>query len=104
MIVAQVSIIPIGTGSTSISSFIAEAVKALKESGLDLMITPMGTVVEAKDLKSIFKAVEKCHEALHKVGVKRIYTLILIDDRSDVDRSMVDKVRSVEEKLSPSPQ
>lgn len=100
MVVAQVSIIPVGTGSTSISKFIAEAVSVLKASGLKLMITPMGTVVEAESLEKIFKVIEECHEALHKAGVKRVYTLVLIDDRRDVERSMVNKLRSVEEKLS----
>lgn len=104
LIVAQASIIPVGTGSTSISSFVAEAVKTLKKSELNIMITPMGTLIEAEDLESIFKAIEECHEALHKIGVKRIYTLVLIDDRRDVERNMADKVRSVEEKLGCSSQ
>ncbi|NHW44793.1 MAG: MTH1187 family thiamine-binding protein, partial [Candidatus Verstraetearchaeota archaeon] len=63
MIVAQISTIPIGTESTSISGFVAEAVKALKASGLKVMVTPTGTVVEAKNLWELFRAVEKCHEA-----------------------------------------
>jgi uncharacterized protein YqgV (UPF0045/DUF77 family) len=50
MIVAQISTIPIGIGSTSISGFVAETVKALKASSLKVMVTPMGTVVEAKNL------------------------------------------------------
>lgn len=103
MIVAQVTMVPVGTGSASISSFVAEAVKTLKASGLNLMVTPMGTVVETEDLEKLFKAIKECHEALHKVGIKRIYTLVLIDDRRDVERGMIDKIKSVEEKLSHSP-
>lgn len=99
LIVAQVAVVPIGTGSTSISSFIAEAVKALMSLGLNIMVTPMGTVIEAEELEEIFKAVKECHEALYRAGVKRIYTLVLIDDRRDVERGMIDKVKSVEEKL-----
>jgi len=99
VIIAHISIIPVGTGSTSISNFIVEAVETLKKSGLNVMITPMGTVLEAENLEKIFKSIEECHEALHKIGVKRLLTLVLIDDRRDVERSMVDKIRSIEKKL-----
>lgn len=104
MIMAHVSIIPVGTGSTSLSDFIVEVVKTLKRLGLNIMVTPMGTVIEAENLEKIFRAIEECHEALHKIGVKRLLTLIFIDDRRDVERCMVDKIKSVEEKLSLSPQ
>jgi uncharacterized protein (TIGR00106 family) len=103
MIIAQISTIPIGTGSTSVSNFVVEAVKALRSSGLKAMVTPMGTVIEAEDLDRLFKAVERCHEVLHRAGVKRIYTTIFIDDRRDVERSMLDKVKSIEERLSREP-
>jgi len=101
VIIAQVSTAPLGTGSTSISNFVAEAVKALGLSGLKYTITPMGTILEAKNMKELFEAIEQCHEALFKAGAKRVYTVILIDDRRDVERTMFDKVKSVEEKLKP---
>ncbi len=99
MIIAQVSIAPLGTTSTSISSFVAEAIGTFRQTGLRYTITPMGTILEAKDMKELFDAIEKCHEALFKAGAKRLYTVILIDDRRDVERTMFDKVKSVEEKL-----
>lgn len=100
MIIAQVSVTPIGTGSTSISSFVAEAVKVLRDSSLNVVVTSMGTIVEVENLEKLFKAVEKCHEVLYKAGAKRIYTIIIIDDRRDVERRIDDKVKSIEEKLS----
>jgi len=99
VIIAQVSTAPLGTGSTSISGFVAEAIKTLRQSGLRFTITPMGTILEAKNMRELFEAIEKCHEALFKAGAKRVYTIILIDDRRDVERTMFDKVKSVEEKL-----
>jgi len=99
-VIAQVALTPIGTSSTSISSFIAEAIKSLKELKVKHMLTPMGTIIEANNLKELFEAIEKCHEALFKAGAKRVYAVVLIDDRRDVERTMLDKVKSVEEKLS----
>jgi len=100
LIVAQIAVVPIGTSSTSISSFVAEAIKALRRLGdVKYSLTPMGTVLEASDLDSLLRAVKACHESLFKAGAKRVYTLLLIDDRRDVERGMQDKVRSVEGKL-----
>lgn len=36
-------------------------------------------------------------------GAKRVYTVILIDDRRNVEKGMLDKVKSVQEKLGQSP-
>jgi uncharacterized protein YqgV (UPF0045/DUF77 family) len=33
----------------------------------------MGTVIKAKDLGELLRAVKGCHEALYNVDVKRIY-------------------------------
>ncbi|MDI9619539.1 MAG: MTH1187 family thiamine-binding protein [Candidatus Nezhaarchaeota archaeon] len=99
MVIAQVSTSPLGTSSTSLSGYVAEAVKIIRSSRLNFTITPMGTVIEAGSLKDLFEVIEKCHESLFRAGAKRVYTVLLIDDRRDVERTMYDKVKSLEEKL-----
>lgn len=97
---AELTVIPIGTKSTSISKYIAGAVKALKElKNVRYTITPMGTVVEADDLTTLFEAMRKAHEAVFELGPKRVVTTITIDDRRDKIRKMEEKVKAVEEKL-----
>lgn len=99
MISAELTIIPIGTSGTSLSKYVAVAVAALDETGIKYQLSGMGTLLEAETLDELFDAVKVSHEAVLKEGMDRVVTSVKIDDRRDRDRTMDDKVRSVEEKL-----
>lgn len=99
-VVALLSITPIGTGTTSLSKYVGEAVSAISSTkGVKLLVTPMGTVLEARSLNLVLGLVEKAHEALFKLGVTRVLSTLLIDDRKDKPRAMEDKVKAVEKLL-----
>lgn len=98
-IIAEVSIIPLGWG-TSISSLVAEAVKVLQESGLKYQLTSMGTIIEGT-WGEVMDTIQKMHEKVFQTGALRVSTSIKIDDRRDGrEVSMERKVKAVEEKLS----
>lgn len=99
MITAELTIIPIGTESTSLSSYVAAAVDALDKIGIKYQLSGMGTQIESDDPQELFKAIEVAHEAVFAKGADRVSTSIKIDDRRDKDRSLADKVLSVEKKL-----
>jgi uncharacterized protein (TIGR00106 family) len=67
--------------------------------GLDFEVTPMGTILAAKDLSTIFEAVRRAHEAIVAAGVKRVSSTLRIDDRRDKPRAMKDKVVAVKERM-----
>jgi uncharacterized protein (TIGR00106 family) len=94
MVVVEFSIVPVGEG-TSVSRILAHAVKELENMGVKYELTPMCTVFEARSVEEAFKAVEAAHEAVFKHGAKRVVTIVKIDDRRDVERSMKDKVESL---------
>jgi len=95
-IIADFSIIPSGHGETSVGRYIAEALNAVKKvKGLDFKVTPMGTVLEASNLETIFEAVRVAHEAIIAKGVLRVQSNLRIDDRRDKSRTMKDKVITV---------
>jgi uncharacterized protein (TIGR00106 family) len=98
MAVVFVTIAPIGTGSTSLSPFVAGVERILRESGLVHELTAMGTIIEG-DLDEILAVIRKMHEAPFGQGALRVSTLIKIDDRRDKEHSMVSKMRSVRAKL-----
>ncbi len=99
-VIVEFSSVPIGTGDTSVSGYVAEALRVLEEfKDLRHVTTPMATIVEGGDLKRILQAIVRAHEALFEAGAKRVSTTIKIDDRRDISRKMEDKVRSVKEKL-----
>jgi uncharacterized protein (TIGR00106 family) len=93
-VIAELTIVPLGTGSTSLSRWVRITEKVIAESGLESTLTPMGTCVQG-DLDAIFAVVSKAHEALVAAGAARISTHIKLDDRRDKDRVMQDKIDAV---------
>ena len=91
---------PIGTSDTSVSRYVAAAVKAFRDvEGLEFEVTPMGTVLAAEGLEPILEAVRRAHEAVAALGAKRVSSTLRIDDRRDKPRTMWDKVEAVKERL-----
>lgn len=99
MAIVEATIIPIGTGSTSVSSYVAACQKILEaEQNLKYQLTPMGTILEG-DLSHIFEVLQKMHEVPFAKGAMRVSTNIKIDDRRDQNASMEQKLTSVQQKL-----
>jgi len=99
MAVMEISVIPLGTSSTSVSPFVADCVKVLEEEGLKYEVTPMGTQVEG-DLEALFEVARKMHEAPFRRGALRVVTTLKIDDRRDKPLSLEGKRSAVLEKLT----
>ena len=93
--IAEFSIHPIGSG-TSVSRYVKRALESIsKVEGLTFQVTPMATILEAREVSSILKAVEVSHTALRQMGAKRISSTLRIDERLDKPRTMADKTKSV---------
>ncbi len=99
MAVVEVSIVPLGIGGSSLSAYVARALKVLQRSGLRYELTGMGTIVSG-DLDAIWKVLREMHESCFAGEAKRVLTTIRIDDRRDRDSTPELKVQSVMEKLS----
>ena len=99
MIVAEVSIAPLGTEGPSVSRYVAAAVKELEASGLKCTLGPMGTTVEAQTVEEAYAAIAKAQAAVFEMGVGRAYTVIKMDERRDSGRSSEDMVRAVRENI-----
>jgi len=97
-VVAEISIVPLGTGSPGIGRYVAACVEELVRRGIKHQVTPMGTVVEG-DLDAVLAAVREMHEVPFRAGARRVVTTIHIDDRRDKQLTMEGKVRSVQERL-----
>ena len=98
MAMAEVSIVPLGIGKTGVSEYVAGAIQELQKSGLQFQLTPMGTIIEGK-LDEVLTVIRRMHETPFQKGVKRVYTVIKLDDRRDHESTMERKVNAVEEKL-----
>jgi uncharacterized protein (TIGR00106 family) len=99
MAIAEISIVPLGTKTPSVSQYVARAIKVLeKEKDIKYELTAMGTIVEG-DLDRILAVVRKMHEETFGEGIARVLTTVKIDDRRDKSQSMKEKVDSLKKKL-----
>jgi len=98
MAVVFVTIAPLGTGTSSLSRYVAGVEKILRATKLKHELTAMGTIIEG-NLDEILAVVREMHEHPFTEGAVRVSTLIKIDDRRDREHTIAGKMRSVEEKL-----
>ena len=96
-VIVDFCVIPIGVG-VSVSEYVAECERILKEAGLKTILHSYGTNVEG-EWEDVFGAIKQCHEEIHDMGAARISTSIRLGTRVDRKQSMEDKIKSVEEKL-----
>jgi len=94
MIIAEFAIFPTSEG-VSVSKYVKEAIKIIESSGLKHETGGMSTTIEAPDLDTLFKVIEKCHEAMVKMGGKRIHIDLRIDHRLDVEASIESKLKAI---------
>ncbi len=103
MAVAEITIIPSGTGSPSVSTHVAKALRILEgEKDIRYQMTPMGTIVEG-ELDRILLLAKRMHEATFDESVRRVVTLLKIDDRRDKPLSMEGKLGSLMAQLHRQP-
>jgi uncharacterized protein (TIGR00106 family) len=95
MIIAQLSIAPLGTG-TSVSKYVKIVIDTLKKEHIVFQTNPMATVIEISDLTTLFNVVQKAHLAVAAAGAERIITELKIDDRRDKDATMQSKLHALQ--------
>jgi len=91
MIVADFTIIPMGTG-TGASQYVQAVHELLRRSGIKFVAGPMSTAVEAGSFEQLFEVIEEANKKLADMGVQRIITSIHIDYRLDKDVTIKSKL------------
>ena len=101
MAMMEISVLPVGTPTPSLSRYVAGAVKILqKEKDIRYEITAMGTIVEG-ECERLLALAGKMHRSAFDMGVARVVTTIKIDERRDKPLTIEGKVKAVKEKLNP---
>jgi uncharacterized protein (TIGR00106 family) len=103
MPIADITIIPIGTETPSVSSYVAEIQKVLQrnEGKVKYQLTPMSTLIEG-ELSDLFDVIQQLHEVPFANGIQRVATNIRIDDRRDKKSTMEGKLQAVKDQLNRS--
>ena len=98
MAILEISVVPIGTGNTSLSAYVADCLRILKKGKVHYELSSMGTNIEG-NLKDLFKIAIKMHQIPFKKGALRVLTTLKIDDRRDKKGTLEGKKRAVKSKL-----
>ena len=100
MALMQIAIIPLGTGTPSVSRYVADLQDVLAQSGMPYKLTDMATIIEGPS-KELLELAAQLSETCFSKGVDRVVTQITLDDRRDKNIHLGDKIASVEAHLSP---
>lgn len=100
MAIVDITVIPVGTGTPSVSDYVAEIHRVLQqyEDRVKYQLTPMSTLIEG-DLTLLLELVQKLHEVPFQKGLERVCTNIRIDDRRDKENTMERKLQAVQAKI-----
>lgn len=100
MAIVDITVIPVGTATPSVSEYVAEIQKVLQkyEGKVKFQLTPMSTLIEG-DLKLLLEIVQELHEVPFQKGLQRVCTNVRIDDRRDKENTMERKLQSVQSKI-----
>ena len=99
MAIIDISVVPLATETPSLSKYVAEAIKILKEEKyVKYEFTAMGTIIEGR-LPRLLSMVRKMHDSAFNTGAERVVTIIKIDDRRDQAATISSKIEAVNRKL-----
>ncbi len=99
MPVLDISIVPVGTGQPSFSSYVSQACKIIEQQGLKYQITPTGTVIEG-NLEQLMNVARQIHSIPFQMGAERVITSMTIDERHDRPMDMEKQVQSVRRNIN----
>ena len=98
-VIAEISVIPLGTATTSLSHYIAACIDTIKQApDISYQLTAIGTIIQGP-LERVLELAQKMHEAPFAQGAKRVVTNIKIDDRSHKPITIASKVEAVIEQI-----
>jgi len=101
-VIVELNVIPLGVG-VSVSEYLVPALRVLEHLDVKYETNPMCTVFEGENVEEALDIVKEVHNAVFKEQVKRVVTTVKIDDRRDVNRSMEEKLESLQKTLQSKP-
>ena len=99
MAMVEITVLPVGTPTPSVSRFVAGAVRILqREPGIKYELTAMGTIIEG-EREHLLSLANRMHLSAFEAGAVRVVTTIKIDERLDKPLTIKGKIKAVQEKL-----
>jgi uncharacterized protein (TIGR00106 family) len=83
----------------SVSAYVSQVIKMIRESGTSYQLTPMGTIVETDTMDEALAIVKQAYHILDGAGCNRIYSSLKFDIRKGKENRLQGKLDSVREKI-----
>jgi len=96
--VIEFAIFPTDKGESK-SKYVAKVIEMIKNSNIDYIFTPMGTIIETDSVEEGLEIIKKAYKIL-QVDCNRVYSTIKIDYRAGHTNRLKKKIESVENKLN----
>ena len=96
-VLVEFSMFPTDKGE-SVSVYVSRIIKMIDESGVPYQMTSMGTVFETETIEEALEIIRKAYMEL-ELDCNRVYSVVKFDIRKGKGDRLVQKIRSVEEKL-----
>lgn len=94
-VLVDISVEPIGTQSTSLSPYVRKVLEVLDKLGVKYYPAPSMTTLELDDITKLGNILKAINDELEKMGVKRIVTIMKVDDRRDKENSIEHKLEAI---------
>ncbi len=99
MATAELTVIGLGRSDPSASEYVAEIQRRLAaQDKVRYRLQAMGTELEGST-EDILAVVAELHRVPLELGLPRAYSVLKLDERTDKEQTLDDKIRSVEERL-----
>jgi len=82
----------------SVSEYVSQVIRMVKESGKPYKLTAMGTILETQTMQEALQILQQAYDILESPS-ERIYSTVKFDIRKDNDQRLTGKIASVEEKI-----
>lgn len=98
-VLLELSMFPLDKGE-SVSPYVSEVIKVIRDSNVDYQLAPMGTIIETDDIGQALALVEKAYGVLDSLGCNRVYSVVKFDVRKGGTRNRLSqKIRSITDKI-----
>ncbi len=99
MATAELTVIGLGRSDPSAGEYVAEIQRRLAaQDKVRYRLQAMGTELEGST-EDILAVVAELHRVPLELGLPRAYSVLKLDERTDKEQTLDDKIRSVEERL-----
>lgn len=97
-VLLEFSMFPTDKGE-SVSAYVSEVIRLLRDSGISYQLTPMGTIIESDELEPALDLVRQCYQVLDAAGCDRVYSSLKLDIRKGRTNRLSGKINAVRARI-----